>query len=130
MLCVHLSASPSLPLLDEGSFVCRLLLSVLERDALAIICLENCAHIRWFVDTDSYRPDVVSSERTSSQEGLTFEEGYEFDEPFVPRLALPWLQNNGVFWVGCHVFGVRVELYVHRRINLGNVNVKICEYVQ
>jgi hypothetical protein len=57
---------------------------------------------------------------SSQEEGLTFEEGYEFNKPFVPRLALPWLQNNSVFWVGCHVFGVRVELYVRRGINLGN----------
>jgi hypothetical protein len=117
---VHLSASPSLPLLDEGSFVRRLLLSVLKRDALALVCLENRAYIRWFVDADSCRSDVVSSEWTNSQEDLTFEEGDEFNEPFVPRLALPWLQNNGVFWVGCHVFGMRVELYVRRGINLGN----------
>jgi hypothetical protein len=88
----------------------RLLLGVLERDILALVCLEKRAHIRWLVDADSYRSEVVSSERKGSQGGLTFEEGYEFNEPTVPRLALPWFQNNGIFWVGCHVFRMCVEL--------------------
>ena len=59
----------------------------------------------------SERPDVVSFRKEGhSQGGLTFEEGYEFNESFVPRLTLPWFQNNGIFWVGCHMFGMRVEL--------------------
>lgn len=88
---------------------------------LALVCLENRAHIWWFVDTDSYRPGVVSSEKKSSRAGLTFEEGYEFNKPFVPRLTLPWFQNNGIFWVGCHMLRMRVELYAYRGISLGNI---------
>ena len=42
--------------------------------------------------------------------GLTFEEGYELDKPFIASFAFPRLHNDCVFRVSSHVFGVRVKL--------------------
>ena len=90
--------------------ILRLLLGVFDWDVLALIRFKNLTDIRRFVDTNGCEL-LVSLEKGGRQVSLTFEEGYELDEPFIARFPFPRLQDNGILRVRRHMFRVRVKLY-------------------
>lgn len=49
---LHLATSSCLPLLYELTLILGFLLSILDRDVLALVRFENCTDIWRFVDTD------------------------------------------------------------------------------
>jgi hypothetical protein len=80
---VHLSASSCFPLLDELTLILGLLLSILDRNVLTLVRLENRTDVRRFVDTNGCQ-FPVSLEMEGGQGASHSRKGISSTSPLSP----------------------------------------------